>query len=33
MCARKLYEAAGFVEVDAFDEEPYAHHWFPRELL
>jgi GNAT superfamily N-acetyltransferase len=30
--ARHLYEKAGFVEVPAFNDEPYAHHWFEREL-
>jgi DNA-binding MarR family transcriptional regulator/GNAT superfamily N-acetyltransferase len=30
--ARHLYETAGFVEVDAFSNEPYAHHWFQRDL-
>ncbi|MEV6899043.1 MarR family winged helix-turn-helix transcriptional regulator [Amycolatopsis sp. NPDC051372] len=30
--ARRLYETAGFVEVDAFNDESYAHHWFEREL-
>jgi DNA-binding MarR family transcriptional regulator/GNAT superfamily N-acetyltransferase len=30
--ARQLYESAGFVEVAAFNDEPYAHHWFEREL-
>lgn len=30
--ARRLYETAGFVEVAAFNAEPYAHHWFEREL-
>jgi GNAT superfamily N-acetyltransferase len=30
--ARRLYETAGFVEVDAFNSEPYAHHWFERDL-
>lgn len=30
--ARHLYESAGFVEVAAFNDEPYAHHWFEREL-
>jgi DNA-binding MarR family transcriptional regulator/GNAT superfamily N-acetyltransferase len=30
--ARRLYETAGFVEVDAFSSEPYAHHWFERRL-
>ncbi len=30
--ARRLYESAGFVEVEAFNSEPYAHHWFERPL-
>jgi DNA-binding MarR family transcriptional regulator/N-acetylglutamate synthase-like GNAT family acetyltransferase len=30
--ARRLYEAAGFVEVEAFSDEPYAHHWYERRL-
>lgn len=30
--ARRLYESAGFVEVAAFSDEPYAHYWFQREL-
>ena len=30
--ARRLYETAGFAEVDAFNSEPYAHHWFERPL-
>ncbi len=30
--ARHLYQSAGFVEVDAFNSEPYAHHWFQRNL-
>lgn len=30
--ARRLYETAGFVEVEAFSNEPYAHHWFERNL-
>jgi len=30
--ARHLYETSGFVEVDAFNSEPYAHHWFERSL-
>jgi GNAT superfamily N-acetyltransferase len=31
--AKQLYETAGFVEVEAFNREPYAHHWFQRDLL
>ncbi|WP_432730636.1 GNAT family N-acetyltransferase [Variovorax sp. W6] len=30
--ARHLYETAGFVEVEAFNDEPYAHHWFQKDL-
>lgn len=30
--ARRLYETAGFVEVEAFSIEQYAHHWFERNL-
>lgn len=30
--ARHLYETAGFAEVEAFNDEPYAHHWFERTL-
>ena len=27
-----LYCAAGYVEIDAFNDEPYAHHWFAKPL-
>ena len=27
-----LYRSAGYVEVDPFNEEPYAHHWFVKKL-
>ncbi len=27
-----LYRAAGYHEVDAFNDEPYAHHWFEKTL-
>jgi DNA-binding MarR family transcriptional regulator/predicted GNAT family acetyltransferase len=27
-----LYRSAGFVEVPAFNDEPYAHHWFEKRL-
>ena len=27
-----LYQSAGYVEVDAFNSEPYAHHWFAKDL-
>jgi DNA-binding MarR family transcriptional regulator/GNAT superfamily N-acetyltransferase len=30
--ARRLYQTAGFVEVEAFNTEQYAHHWFERNL-
>ena len=27
-----LYRATGYVEVEAFNDEPYAHHWFEKRL-
>jgi DNA-binding MarR family transcriptional regulator/GNAT superfamily N-acetyltransferase len=27
-----LYRAAGYTEVPAFNDEPYAHHWFEKRL-
>ncbi|HEX7134686.1 MAG TPA: bifunctional helix-turn-helix transcriptional regulator/GNAT family N-acetyltransferase, partial [Iamia sp.] len=30
--AISLYRSAGFVEVPAFNDEPYAHHWFEKPL-
>jgi DNA-binding MarR family transcriptional regulator/GNAT superfamily N-acetyltransferase len=30
--AGALYRSAGYVEVDAFNDEPYAHHWFEKRL-
>ena len=30
--AKHLYETAGFVEVEPFNNEPYAHHWFQKDL-
>jgi DNA-binding MarR family transcriptional regulator len=30
--AISLYRSAGYVEVAAFNDEPYAHHWFEKEL-
>jgi ribosomal protein S18 acetylase RimI-like enzyme len=27
-----LYHSAGYREVDAFNDEPYAHHWFEKTL-
>ncbi len=30
--ATSLYRSAGYREVDAFNDEPYAHHWFEKQL-
>jgi GNAT superfamily N-acetyltransferase len=30
--AIRLYRAAGFLEVPAFNADPYAHHWFEKTL-
>lgn len=30
--ARALYQAAGYTEVEPFNDEPYAHHWFEKRL-
>ena len=30
--AIRLYRSAGYVEVPPFNDEPYAHHWFEKEL-
>ncbi len=30
--AVSLYRASGYREVDAFSDEPYAHHWFEKTL-
>jgi DNA-binding MarR family transcriptional regulator/GNAT superfamily N-acetyltransferase len=27
-----MYRTAGYTEVDAFNDEPYAHHWFEKHL-
>jgi ribosomal protein S18 acetylase RimI-like enzyme len=27
-----LYRATGYREVDPFNDEPYAHHWFEKRL-
>ena len=27
-----LYRSGGFLEVAAFNDEPYAHHWFEKRL-
>jgi GNAT superfamily N-acetyltransferase len=31
--AVSLYRSAGYVEVAAFNDEPYAHHWFEKRLV
>ena len=30
--AGRLYRSTGFAEVEAFNDEPYAHHWFEKRL-
>ena len=30
--AISMYRSAGYTEVDAFNDEPYAHHWFEKRL-
>jgi ribosomal protein S18 acetylase RimI-like enzyme len=30
--AQALYRGIGYQEVDAFNENPYAHHWFRKQL-
>ena len=30
--AIRLYRSAGYVEVAAFNADPYAHHWFEKRL-
>ena len=30
--AIELYRASGYVEVTAFNDEPYAHHWFEKRV-
>lgn len=30
--AIRLYRGAGYVEVPPFNDEPYAHHWFEKQL-
>ena len=30
--AGALYRSAGYDEVEAFNDEPYAHHWFEKRL-
>ncbi len=30
--AIQLYRSSGYREVPAFNDEPYAHHWFEKKL-
>jgi ribosomal protein S18 acetylase RimI-like enzyme len=30
--AISLYRSAGFEEVEPFNDEPYAHHWFEKRI-
>jgi ribosomal protein S18 acetylase RimI-like enzyme len=30
--AVRLYRSAGYREVDPFNADPYAHHWFEKRL-
>lgn len=30
--AQNLYRSSGYVEVNKFNDEPYAHHWFEKRL-
>lgn len=30
--AIRLYRSSGYIEVEAFNAEPYAHHWFEKQL-
>ena len=30
--AIQLYRSSGYREVAAFNDEPYAHHWFPKRI-
>jgi DNA-binding MarR family transcriptional regulator/GNAT superfamily N-acetyltransferase len=30
--AISLYRSAGYVEVERFNDEPYAHHWFQKQI-
>jgi len=31
--AQRLYRRCGYLEVERFNDEPYAHHWFEKRLL
>ena len=30
--AVELYRGSGYIEVEAFNDEPYAHHWFEKRI-
>ena len=30
--AQQLYRSSGYVEVEPFNDEPYAHYWFTKTL-
>jgi ribosomal protein S18 acetylase RimI-like enzyme len=30
--AIRMYETSGYREVEPFNDEPYAHHWFEKPL-
>lgn len=32
LAARRLYARLGFVEVEPFNDEEYAHHWLAKRL-
>jgi hypothetical protein len=27
-----MYRQSGYVEIEPFNDEPYAHHWFEKRL-
>jgi len=30
--AISMYRRSGYVEIEPFNDEPYAHHWFEKKL-
>jgi ribosomal protein S18 acetylase RimI-like enzyme len=30
--ARALYDRNGYIEIPAYNDNPYAHHWFEKRL-
>jgi ribosomal protein S18 acetylase RimI-like enzyme len=30
--AQGLYRSEGYIEVEPFNHEPYAHHWFEKQI-